>query len=444
MLNPKRPTPERRLHTLMVGRHVCFIDLGGDSAPAPAPDPAIGKAAEANAEVAREALAFNKLVYEEGKPRQERIDALADRLVNSQVQLAEKNAALADDYTNYMKGTFRPIEESLALDSQGYFDVSDEMAQKMGDDYLLRQKSGINRQYQNALAAIDQLERQGLAVTPETVTKVVTTTASGTGQGTTQDSAPMATSPFSRFFRHSQTSGGGGQDNGQTTTTEETTTSPGGYGADYYQAMRDRLKAGYDADIENAGAGLSSLQSTRASQQAQMDQAAGNAGAGVEAAYSQAERQAEAGLSSVGADPTSGKWQALKAKMAITKAADKAGSMNMARQTAKQLGWAKRMDAAGLGRNLPSNQATSTGLALNASNSALNSANAPGANARADAALMNQGFGAAVGANQSAGNLLLGQYNGQLSAWNSQNQAAAQESAGLGSLAGTAMMAFAI
>ena len=112
--------------------------------------------------------------------------------------------------------------------------------------------------------------------------------------------------------------------------------------------------------------------------------------------------------------------------------------MNKARVAGKGLSWAKRMDAAGLGRNLPSNQATSTGLALNAGNSAVANSAAGGINARADAGQLNQGYGGAVGANTSAGNLYLGQYDAQLKGYAAKQQADAALWGGIGQAAGMA------
>lgn len=75
------------------------------------------------------------------------------------------------------------------------------------------------------------------------------------------------------------------------------------------------------------------------------------------------------------------------------------------------------MDAAGLGRGLPGNQATSTGLALNAGNSAMGNAGAPlGLQMQ-----MNQGYRAGVGTGlqgiQGSGQLLNDQYRTQVQGW---------------------------
>jgi hypothetical protein len=101
-------------------RGVCSLDIFPDPPPAPQPDPNIGQAAAANAEVAREALAFQKQMYEESKPRQKRLDDIVDQVVRQQLGIQEKQAGQADDYINYMKSTFRPVEQRLAQEAMDF------------------------------------------------------------------------------------------------------------------------------------------------------------------------------------------------------------------------------------------------------------------------------------------------------------------------------------
>lgn len=94
-----------------------YIDSGGSPPP---PDPAIGEAAKANADIGREALAFSKQQYEEAKPRQAQLDALIDQVVQQQLRIGDKQEAIGDEYIDYMKSTFRPIEQSLADEALGF------------------------------------------------------------------------------------------------------------------------------------------------------------------------------------------------------------------------------------------------------------------------------------------------------------------------------------
>lgn len=304
---------------------ILHFELGGGGSSAPAPDPSIGIAAQANAELGKEALAFSKQQYEDNKPRQAMIDDLSRQVIDQQIASSKSSTALADDYADYMKGTYRPIEKSLALESQGYFDA-----------------------------------------TPE-------------------------------------------------------------------------ARAGLEADYVKNGGDLETLRSIETSRNSEIDQATGKAAADVTQQFDNQDAQLERGLTSMGINPASGKYVDLKRQTGLAEASTKVGAINTARTGAKQLSWAKRMDASGLGRNLPGNQATSTGLALNAGNSAVNNAGVGAANARADGTAMNQGFSTGISANNSAGNLYLGQYGAQMQGYQADQASNGSAMAGLGSLAGMAM-----
>lgn len=264
---------------------------------APAPDPAIGVAAQANAEVGREALAFNKQVYEDNKPRQALTDEYSIKAADASLASMDSSTALAKDYADYMKGTFRPVE-----------------------------------------------------------------------------------------------------------------------GAIVDEAMKDTT--------------------------GEQEQAATDAGAGVDQQFDAQRANTARGMASLGINPNSGKWATVNQQSGDAQAAAKSDAMNKARLATKQISWAKKMDAAGMGRNLPSSQATSAGMALTAGNSATNNVGAGSAAANASAGVMNQGFGTAVNANNSAGNLYLGQYDSQMKGWSAQQQASATSSAGMGQAAGMIGAAF--
>ncbi|MDV7391715.1 hypothetical protein RZS08_10195, partial [Arthrospira platensis SPKY1] len=78
-----------------------------------------------------------------------------------------------------------------------------------------------------------------------------------------------------------------------------------------------------------------------------------------------------------GVAPGSGAALALGNQMAMSEAAAKAGAANSAREGVELQGYARRMDAANLGRGLASSQATSAGVALNAGNSAAQTGQMP-------------------------------------------------------------------
>lgn len=105
-----------------------------------------------------------------------------------------------------------------------------------------------------------------------------------------------------------------------------------------------------------------------------------------------------------GVDPSSGNFASRTGMLDITQAAQQAGAGNAAVKQVETIGAAKKMDAASLGRNLASNQATSAGIALNAGNVASGHAQVPGAVTAQGAALMNTGFNGAQGGLANAAN----------------------------------------
>jgi hypothetical protein len=126
----------------------------------------------------------------------------------------------------------------------------------------------------------------------------------------------------------------------------------------------------------------------------------------------EAARQSQVrGMQRMGINPNSGKMMNMQSTLGLQEAAAKAGAANKARDAIETQGWARRMDAASLGRNLASNQATSAGVALNAGNSAVGNAGVPLQQSNASAGLMQQGFSGAVIANNSAGQLNIGAAN---------------------------------
>jgi hypothetical protein len=123
----------------------------GDSPPAP--DPAIGEAARANSAIGREALDFSKTQYADAKARNAEFDPLVKQIGQQQLDIGNKQSAQADDYTNYMKTVFRPIETSLA-DEANSFDTEgkrNELAGKAAAD--VEQAAGTSDDNARRMAA---------------------------------------------------------------------------------------------------------------------------------------------------------------------------------------------------------------------------------------------------------------------------------------------------
>lgn len=96
-----------------------------------------------------------------------------------------------------------------------------------------------------------------------------------------------------------------------------------------------------------------------------------------------------------GVNPSSGAAMAMQGTMDLGAAKLKAGAANAARTQVETIGHARKMDAANLGRNLASNQATSAGLALTAGNNSTSNAQVPLSVAQSGANIMNTGFSGA-------------------------------------------------
>lgn len=96
-----------------------------------------------------------------------------------------------------------------------------------------------------------------------------------------------------------------------------------------------------------------------------------------------------------GVNPASGKIMALQGSMDLGAAKAKAGAANTAVRQVETIGAAKMADAANLGRNIASSQATNASLALQQGNSSVANSNAALAAGNSGNASMQQGFSGA-------------------------------------------------
>lgn len=142
----------------------------------------------------------------------------------------------------------------------------------------------------------------------------------------------------------------------------------------------------------------------------------------------------------MGVNPNSGNAQAVNAQLDVAEAVAGANAMNKGRKNAEMTGNAMKIDAASLGRNLPSNQATSQQIANSSATGAVNTGLSTMTNDRAQTGLMQSGFNTAMQGYNNQANILQNQYQGQLQGWQAQQQNNAQGWAGLGTLAGMYLM----
>lgn len=148
-------------------------------------------------------------------------------------------------------------------------------------------------------------------------------------------------------------------------------------------------------------------------------------------------------MARMGINPNSGRYQEQQRMSGIQAAAASAGAQNAARQQARDRGLAMRADAINMGAGLPSSTAAAYGLGLNAGNSATGNALGAENNWRANTAIMGQGMGGAMQGYSNQANILGSLYGNQLQAWSAQQQANATSAAGVGSLIGTGIGAYA-
>lgn len=136
-----------------------------------------------------------------------------------------------------------------------------------------------------------------------------------------------------------------------------------------------------------------------------------------------------------GVNPSSMKMQALQGTMDIQASKAKAGAASAASDKVEQVGYARKMDAASLGRNLATDRVNATNTALTAGNSSVANAQVPTAVNGAGAGIVQGGYNAAIGGLSSAGSL----FANTGAAGVTDNSATWGT---LGSLAGAAIMAF--
>ena len=163
------------------------------------------------------------------------------------------------------------------------------------------------------------------------------------------------------------------------------------------------------------------------------EQLASQAAADAGRAFGNTQAATARAMASMGVNPNSGKFAAMNNQNALGLAAMRANAMTGTRQQAENVGYARKLDAAGLGRNL-------TGASQGAYSLSLNAGNAAGQNQMAPGNQYMQGMGqgaSTIGSGRSMlqsglGNILNSQTN---MAMNSQDGFADVLGAGLGAAA---------
>ena len=140
---------------------------------------------------------------------------------------------------------------------------------------------------------------------------------------------------------------------------------------DYYDYMRDTFRP-----IERGLAADAARFNTEAYREQLASQAAADAGR----AFGVAQQQNARAMGAMGVNPNSGRFATTNQSQANALAAQRAGAMTGARTAADQLGYARRLDAAGLGRGLAGASTAAYGGATGAGSAGGASAQSAGLN----------------------------------------------------------------
>jgi hypothetical protein len=140
-------------------------------------------------------------------------------------------------------------------------------------------------------------------------------------------------------------------------------------GRDYYDYMTSTFRP-----IEQGLARDAEAFNTEAYRNQLAEQAAADAAT----AFRNVQGQTSRGFSRMGVGPGSGAAMAQMNQNALGLASMRAGAMTGARQQAEQMGFARRLDVTGLGRNLPGASTAAYGAATQAGTAGLQSAATPG------------------------------------------------------------------
>ena len=161
------------------------------------------------------------------------------------------------------------------------------------------------------------------------------------------------------------------------------------------------------------------------------------AAADVNTAFANTRAQEGRALSRMGVNPNSGRFAALNSALSLGEAATAAGAMNKTRTDAEQLGFARRMDAAGLGRGLAGNASTAYGVSIGAGDAARGTAIAGGNFMGGGYGAAQQGYSSAANSYGTAGNIYGSEFQGRMQGYQAQQAAQGALYQGIGSMVGT-------
>lgn len=211
-------------------------------------------------------------------------------------------------------------------------------------------------------------------------------------------------------------------------------------GDDYYDYMKGTFRP-IEQDLAEEAATGRSRYDTNVDVRANVERESSRAAADVQTALANSQAQNARAMASMGVNPNSGRFAAMKVGEGLQAAAMRAGAATNARDKAVNLDYAKRMDVTGLGRGLPGASQGAYSMALNSGNSAVSNQLQTGQKLLGG---MQAGNGTIMQGQGMKLQGLQGALSAQTSAAGMNAQMAAQESAstasGLGAIAGAAMI----
>jgi hypothetical protein len=140
---------------------------------------------------------------------------------------------------------------------------------------------------------------------------------------------------------------------------------------DYYQYQQDTYRPLEQSIVRDA---------QNFNTEAYREQVASQAAADAGRAFGIAQQQNQRAMASMGVNPNSGRFAGMNAATGLQQAAMRANAQTAARNQAEQMGYARQLDAAGLGRGLAGASIAAYGGANNAGNSAGMNAQSAGQN----------------------------------------------------------------
>jgi hypothetical protein len=162
------------------------------------------------------------------------------------------------------------------------------------------------------------------------------------------------------------------------------------------------------------------------------------AAADVNTAFTNTRAQEGRALSRMGVNPNSTRFASLNNQLSLGQAATAAGAMNKTRTDAEQLGFARRMDAAGLGRGLAGNASTAYGVSIGAGDAARTNAMAAGNQMGQGYGAAQQGYSSAANSYGQAGNIYGQEFQGRMQGYQAKQAAQGALYQGIGSAIGIA------